>query len=363
MPVLLANPYRSTGLPGLDLPALGVDPSPALQLLSRCTSAAVTPLVDAQPLADRLGVDRLWVKDESQRMGLGSFKALGAAYVIAAEAERRLGGEPWPDDVGNILSDLTYVTASAGNHGMSVAAGAKVFGATSFVVLAEAVPEAFASRLRALEAGVVRSGSDYEESMEHAKGLASERGWSLLSDSSWPGYTEIPRKVMEGYLVMGAEAADQVEAIADPPTHIFLQAGVGGMAASIAAYARHRWGDQPIVVVVEPDRASCLIASVRAGRAIRSDGPASNMGRLDAKEPSLLALDALALDADFFTTIADEEAAETAAVLADHGLRSTPSGVAGVSAVHHAGGMRTDLELDATSRVLAFITEGAEGAS
>ena len=363
MPALLANPWRSTGLPGLDLPALSVNPSPVLELLGRCPSAGVTPLVDSQSLADLLGVDRLWVKDESPRMGLGSFKALGAAYVIASEAERRLGGGSWPDDVGAILGDLTYVTASAGNHGMSVAAGAKVFGAAAVVVLAESVPEAFAVRLRALGAEVVRAGSDYEESMEHAKGLASERGSSLLSDSSWPGYTEVPRLVMEGYLVMGAEAADQLEPFAEIPTHIFLQAGVGGMAASIAAYSRHLWGDQPIIVVVEPDRAACLMASIRAGRAERSDGPVSNMGRLDAKEPSLLALAALALDADFFATISDEEATETVPLLADHGLRSTPSGVAGVSAVQHATRIRTDLELDATSRVLAFVTEGPEDPS
>ena len=244
-------------------------------------------------------------------MGLGSFKALGAAYVIAAEAQRRLAGATWPESVGEMLVDVTYVTASAGNHGMSVAAGAKVFGATAVVVLAEAVPESFAARLRALGATVVREGFDYEASMKVAIGLAASEGWSLLSDSSWPGYTEIPRLVMEGFLVMGAEAADQVEEIGELPTHIFLQAGVGCMAGSIAAYARHRWGDQPVIVVVEPDRAACLMASIRAGRAVRSDGPVSNMGRLDAKEPSLLALAALALDADFFTTISDEEATET----------------------------------------------------
>jgi diaminopropionate ammonia-lyase len=243
---------------------------------------------------------------------------------------------------------------------MSVAAGAKVFGAAAVVVLAEPVPEAFAVRLRSLEAEVVRAGADYEASMEAAAALASDRGWSLLSDSSWPGYTEVPRQVMEGYLAMGVEAADQVDLLGETPTHILLQAGVGGMASSIAAYARHRWGDQPTIVIVEPDRAACLMASIGAGRAERSDGPVSNMGRLDAKEPSLLALASLAVDADFFVTVSDDEAVGTVVLLREHGLTSTPSGAAGVSAIHHAGSLRTDLEVDVDSRVLAFLTEGPE---
>ena len=228
------------------------------------------------------------------------------------------------------------------------------------VVLAEAVPESFAARLRALGATVVREGFDYEASMKVAIGLAASEGWSLLSDSSWPGYTEIPRQVMEGFLVMGAEAADQLEAFAELPTHIFLQAGVGCMAASIAAYARHRWGDQPVIVVVEPDRAACLMASIRAGRAVRSDGPVSSMGRLDAKEPSTLALGALAQDADYFVTISDEESESTVALLGDHGVQSTPSGVAGIAAANWAGAERSELELDGNSRALAFVTEGPE---
>ena len=363
MPTVLANPWRSTGLPDLDMPMPRVDPAPVLELLRWCPKAEQTPLVDSQPLAEAIGVDRLWVKDETQRLGLGSFKALGAAYVIADRARMRSSErDGWPDDVSGLLDGETYVTASSGNHGMSVAAGSRVFGAAAVVVLAEGVPEAFATRLRAFGAEVVRAGSDYDESMAEAVRLAEDRGWSLLTDSSWPDYTEIPLQVMEGYLVMGAEAADEVEAISEAPTHIFLQAGVGGMAASTAAYARHRWGDQPVIVVVEGDRAACLMASVREGRAVRSDGPPSNMGRLDAKEPSILALAALAQDADFFITISDEEAAETTRLLGEHGLTTTPSGAAGLSAVQHAGPNRAEIELDRLSRVLCFATEGLETA-
>ncbi len=361
MPSVLANPWRSTGLPGLDLPMPRVDPSPVLELLRWCPKNRETPLVDSEPIAEAIGVDRLWLKDESQRLGLGSFKALGAAYVIADQARTQLGdGGAWPDDVSALLDGRTYVTASSGNHGMSVAAGSRVFGAAAVVVLADGVPEAFATRLQAFGASVIRAGSDYDESMAEAVRLAEDTGWSLLTDSSWPEYTEIPLQVMQGYLVMGLEAADQVEEIGEVPTHIVLQAGVGGMAASIAAYARHRWGDQPVIVVVEPDRAACLMASIREGRAVRSDGPASNMGRLDTKEPSILALAALAQDADFFVTISDEEALETAEFLDEHGVATTPTGAAGIGAVRHSGRLRPEIELDTLSRVLAFVTEGPE---
>lgn len=196
--------------------------------------------------------------------------------------------------------------------------------------------------------------------MTASRDMAVKEGWTLLSDSSWPGYVEIPRLVMEGYLVMGAEAAGQVEAIASPPTHLFLQAGVGGLAASMAAFARHQWGDDPVVIVVEPERAACLTESIRVGRAVRADGPVSNMGRLDTKEPSYLALVALARDADFFLTISDEEAAETVGLLGDHGIATTPSGAAGIAGLQHSGRHRQDLFLEASSRVLTVVSEGPE---
>jgi diaminopropionate ammonia-lyase len=341
---------------------VSVDAGRVQELLLRCPVAGVTALLDSPDMAAALGVEHLWIKDERDRMGLGSFKALGAAYVIAREADARFEGnwDQTPEAVSGVLTDVTYVTASAGNHGLSLAAGARVFGANAVIVLSVNVPEGFAQRLLQFGARVVREGIDYEESMTASRALAEEQGWTLISDSSWPGYTDIPRTVMEGYLVMGAEAAEQVEAIAHPPTHLFLQAGVGGLAASMAAFARHQWGDDPVIVVVEPDRAPCLAESIRAGRAVRADGPASNMGRLDAKEPSHLALLALARDADLFVTISDEEALDTVRFLDEHGIATTPSGAAGVAGLQHAGRDRQRMLLDGSSRVLTFVSEGLE---
>lgn len=364
MSSMLVNPWRSKGLRGPADADLSVDAGKVQDLLLRCPVAGVTALLDSPEMAAALGVEHLWIKDERDRMGLGSFKALGAAYVIAREADTRFQGN-WdrtPEAVAGALADVTYVTASAGNHGLSVAAGARVFGAKAVVVLSENVPEGFAQRLQRYGALVLREGIDYEESMAASKELAEEEGWTLLSDSSWPGYTDIPRQVMEGYLVIGAEAAEQVEAIAYPPTHLFVQAGIGSLAASIAAFARHQWGDQPVIVVVEPDRAPCLTESIRAGRAVRADGPVSNMGRLDAKEPSHLALIALARDADVFVTVSDEEALDTVRFLDQHGIATTTSGAAGVAGLQHGGRDRQEMFLDGSSRVLTFVSEGPEPA-
>ena len=255
-------------------------------------------------------------------MGLGSFKALGAAYAIAVDARAAGMAPTW----ATALSGRTYVAASAGNHGLSVAAGARVFGATAVIFLAETVPgDLRGAAARSYGARVERAGATYEESMAAAAKAAERNGWVLLSDSSWPGYVELPRRVMEGYLQMIAEAA---EALDEAPTHLFLQAGVGGMAAAVAAYARDRWGEGPTIVIVEPDAAPALFESVRAGRVVETSGPVSSMGRLDCKVPSLLALAGLARDADFFVTISEiRSGGRDGAALGGGGWRRRPPAV------------------------------------
>ena len=283
----------------------------------------------------------VWIKDERARMGLGSFKALGAAYVIARDAQT------------GAARGQTYVTASAGNHGLSVAAGAAAFGANAVIFLADTVPEAFAIRLRGLGADVRRAGETYEASMAAAAETADRNGWILLSDSSWPGYFERPHVLMEGYTALMQEVASQV---ARPPTHIFLQAGVGGLAAACAAYARAAWETEPCIVVVEPEVAPALYASVKSGSVQVTEGPVSSMGRLDCKEPSLIALKGLARDANGFMTISEAEGQAGAEACAKAGLPSTPSGAAGVAgllAMSRAGS--PDLGQDA--HVLVVLSE------
>lgn len=346
---VMKNPHRRGDRLALNAPFPSTDAARVAALLGQCPSAGETPLATAEGLAP---VASLWIKDERARMNLGSFKALGAAYVIAREAVDTAG-----DAAGrNSLSGRTYVTASAGNHGMSVAAGARAFGAEAVVYIAETVPESFAERLRAQGARVAREGADYAASMAAAFAAAEREGWTLLSDSSWDGYTEAPYILMEGYLQMADEATRQCP---QAPTHVFLQAGVGGLAGAMAAYVRKHWGDAPTIVVVEPEAAPALMNSVAAGKAVYADGPDSIMGRLDCKEPSLIALNGLARDADYFVTMTDDEVTGHLPALAAAGFETTASGGAGVAAVM-APDLRGELGVDTTSRVLCILSEEPE---
>jgi len=338
------NPFVRSGL---DLPAPDPisDARDVTALLTKCPAHQTTPLHDAPSLAQHCGVARISIKDERDRMGLGSFKALGAAHAIARDAAAAVQGDAWQ----TALAGRTYVTASAGNHGLSVAAGARIFGARAIVYLSATVPEAFADRLGAKGAEVVRAGTNYEESMQAAEAAAQAQGDTLLSDSAWEGYTALPLRVMEGYLQLAAEAATQCPA---PPTHILLQAGVGGFAAAVAAHARASWGDKPEIIVVEPDAAPALYASIAAGAPVTTEGPVSDMGRLDCKTPSLIGLRGLARDADSFVLISEDEAAHGIATLKEHGFSTSTSGGAGLAA------LITGLALPRDAHVLAFLTEG-----
>jgi diaminopropionate ammonia-lyase len=336
---------RPAPLSGLDdIPMPSREALRAQTLVARCPVAAQTPLESSVAIATEAGVQDVWIKDERGRMGLGSFKALGAAYVIACDAQDA--------DV----SARTYVTASAGNHGISVAAGASAFGAASVVYIAQTVPESFAARLEAEGAQVERAGETYEQSLQAAEQAAEANGWDLLSDGSWHGYTARPHRLMEGYTVLMAEAIAQLP---DAPTHIFLQAGVGGLACACAALARQAWGDGPRIVVVEPDAAPALFGSIKAGEAVESAGPVSDMGRLDCKMPSLIALKGLARDADVYALISEEEGQAGAGLAMVAGLASTPSGAAGIAALAALDtDQRAGLGLTAQSRVLCILSEG-----
>lgn len=307
------------------------------------------------PLLER--ASRPWtvqIKDETGRMGLGAFKALGGIYAVARLC---LGSHPLEDVTLDAIckkaKGKTFVCASAGNHGMAVARGAQIFGASARIHLAETVPQGFESRLQAVGAEVVRSGANYEESVAAAIADAEANGFVHLADGSWPGYTEPPRLVMEGYTVLAEELRQTFTAGNEWPTHVFLQAGVGGMAAAVAHMIRKNWAVQPQIIVVEPEAAPCLRAAVKAGMVVDVQGPASNMGRLDCKTASLLAFEVLRETADAFITISDEEAESAADSLAAMNVpATTPSGAAGF-----AGLLR--LNPPASARPLVVLSEGS----
>jgi diaminopropionate ammonia-lyase len=324
------------------------DATAVARLLSLCPVHAPTPLRRLDAAAQQLGIVSLCIKDERSRMGLGSFKALGAAYAIASLAAGKVKNNDW----GTALAGHVFITASAGNHGLSVAAGARIFGARAIIYLAHSVPEPFAQRLRAAGADVVRAGDTYEDSLVAAENAAEAGDGTLLSDGSWPGYVTLPTLVMEGYLQLAVEAADQIDS---PPTHILLQAGVGGLAAAVAAYARVVWGDAPEIIVVEPEAAPALIASIKAQEIVTTSGPVSQMGRLDCKTPSMVALAGLVRDANIFVTVTEQEATDAVTYLGRHGIATTPSGGAGVAAL-----LARRPVLGADARVLAIVSEGPE---
>ena len=294
--------------------------------------------MSVKKLAKSVGIAEIHGKDERDRMKLGSFKALGAAYVIASDASE--------GDVKN----TTYVTASAGNHGLSVAAGASAFGAQAVVYLSHTVPEDFAIRLSEIGASVVRAGDNYEASMLAAQKAATDNNWVLLSDSSWDGYFKRPWRLMEGYTVMAAEIIQEMVHV---PSHIYLQAGVGGMAGAMAACFRNAWGDVPIITVVEPAYAPALTNSIVEGKFVSTSGPVSDMGRLDCKEASLIALAGLSRDANSFVTLTEKECLDAIKVLPKYNLDTSSSGGAGIAAM-----MMSDLPTDA--RVLCILSEGPD---
>lgn len=277
-------------------------------------------------------------KDETGRMGLGAFKALGAPYAVA-----RILEEEWRTQTGEdtlqspagkaFAASKTFVCASAGNHGMGVAAGARHAGAKARIHLAETVPESFAERLRALGATVVRSGAVYEDSVAAASSDAETTGDILLADGTWPGYTEIPKWVMEGYCVIAEELREDFETTGQWPTHVYLQAGVGGLAAAMAHMIRLNWAAQPELIVVEPEAATCLQDSHKAGQPTQAIGPESNMGRLDCKDPSIVAWSVLERCDVRYATLSEQEGAAAAEHVTALGIPTTPSGAAGYGAL------------------------------
>jgi diaminopropionate ammonia-lyase len=342
-----------------------------LAFLDACPAHRPTPLHSLDDLARDLGLAAVQIKDESHRMGLGSFKALGGAYAVFAlardMAEAALGRRPAPveltsDEVKASVSDLVVACATAGNHGMSVAAAARQLGCRAVVYISHTVPVDFETRLAAIGAEVVRNGDDYEASLDAVRRECNAQGWRLIADTAQEGYTEVPLTIMRGYLAMAAEAADQCEQRGGPPTHIFLQAAVGGLAGSIGGYFLDRYQDAPPrVIVVEPEGAPCLLESARAGRMLTIEGGPTVLGRLDCKEPSLLGLQLLSANAFAFTTIIDEEAFEAMRVADGCGLEIGESGAAGLGALLSAAvdaDQRPALGLDQESRVLLVASEG-----
>ncbi|RDE07817.1 diaminopropionate ammonia-lyase [Pelagibacterium lacus] len=376
MLVLNTHPDYRQPLEAADAGLLGVAQAEEVErFLTYRENHRPTPLVALPGLASELEIGALHLKDESQRLGLGSFKALGGSYAVIrlalAAAAARLGrpvdiSELSSPDVRAVTSTLFVACATDGNHGRSVALGAQMVGARAVIFLHAGVSSQREQSIAALGAEIVRVDGNYDFSVAEASRVSAENGWTVVSDTSWPGYEEIPGLVMQGYTALLQEAR---RALDQPPTHVFIQSGVGGIAAAMAGYLSLVHGaHRPFLVVVDPERAACLFESARAGRLVKVAPTAPTvMAMLECFEPSLVAWRILSRAADAFMTVGEDDAVRTMNRLArpqgeDPAIVAGESGGAGLAGVMRVAAdprLRALVGLTAQSRVLVVNTEGA----
>jgi len=332
-----------------------------------------TPLRELTTFAQSLGVRQLLYKDESNRFGLGSFKALGGAYAVlryvAETLTARLGVAVTPSAVrkGEFETEaasITVATATDGNHGRSVAWGAKLAGCVCKIYIHAQVSTGREQAMAAFGADVIRIDGDYDESVRLAAAESSKHGWQVISDTSYEGYQEVPSHVMAGYTLMVREILDQTDL---PPTHVIVQAGVGGLAAAICAAFWVALGtDRPRFIVTESKHAACIISSARSG--VATSVPIEKetiMAGLSCGEISMIAWEVLSRGVNAVATIGDEAVPAYMRELAKLGIEAGECAVPGIitlSAIVSQPELATSLKIDSTSRVLVFGCEGATDA-
>lgn len=327
-----------------------------------------TPLVAAPALAARFGVGRVLVKDESNRYGLPSFKMLGASWAAYCLLVDRLGHVPTWDTIDELaaafapLAPLELVTATDGNHGRAVARVARLLGLGARVFVAEGTAPVRIAAIESEGATVEEVDGDYDAAVARSASLAAAAGQRalLVSDTSWEGYVDGPRRVIEGYDTIFAEVDAALAAGGLPePDAVVIPVGVGALAAAAVVHYRLGPGSGPVLVAVEPEGADCFLESVLAGQRTTVRGPHhSMMVGLNCGTPSLVAWPLISAGFDWCVTVADDLAASAMRWLAAEGIVSGETGAAataGLGALTEAGvaGLGPD------STVLVLSTEGA----
>ncbi len=342
----------------------------------RGLARAATPLVALPDLAHRLGVAQVSVKDESVRSPLASFKALGAPIALVRQLLRLHPGiDPAAVLSGRYAAQLqgyTVVSATDGNHGRALAAAAQDAGCACVIVLHAHVSAEREQAIARFGARIVRIAGNYDESVHEAARLAAANGWQVVSDTSYAGYEDIPRDVMQGYGTIAAELIEQTGARAGQPgafTHVFLQGGVGGLAAGVAATLwEYQGAARPCCIVVEPAQADCLMQSALQGRPARATGSVDSvMAGLACGDTSPLAWRFLDPGIDHFLTVEDSAAIAAMRTLAAGSAQDVPivageSGAAGLAALQvlqSDPALAAQAGLDAQARVLLINSEGA----
>lgn len=337
-----------------------------------------TPLISLQSLAEKLQVKSIYLKDESKRFGLNAFKVLGASYAIANEIGRKIGKEITELSAESILSedtkekigDITFVTATDGNHGRGVAWTAKQLGQKAVVYMPKGSALERLENIRAEGADAEITDMNYDDAVRLAQKMAEEKGWIVVQDTAWEGYEDIPRWIMQGYTTMGHEIMEQIP---EKPTHIFLQAGVGSMAGAMTGFFSNLYKeDKPIIVIVEPAKADCLFQTAKA-----DDGKLHNvtgdmdtiMAGLACGEPCTIGWDVLKGYADAFIRCPEYAAADGMRILASpaKGDTAVTAGESGAAAFGCMANILMDenlaewkklLKLDENAKILCISTEG-----
>lgn len=334
-----------------------------------------TPLADLKNLANKLGVGSVFVKDESKRFSLNAFKVLGCSFAIGQIIARKLGttidelsyDKIISDDMRKALGEVTFVTATDGNHGRAVAYTASKLRQKSVVYMPAGSSQERLENIKMFGADASITDLNYDDTVRLAKSAADKNSWILTQDTAFDGYETIPTWIMQGYTTTAHEIAAQ---LSEMPTHVFLQAGVGSMAGAITAYFAARYGDdRPIITIVEPDKADCIYRTAKAndGHLHTVTGNMDTiMSGLSCGEPCTIGWNILHDYADNFVSLPDSVAENGMRILAypdgdDEPIISGESGAVTVGLLAEIAKnqeLRDMLKLDANSRILCFSTEG-----
>ena len=310
-----------------------------------------TPLISLNKLSETLKVNKIFYKDESKRFHLKSFKALGGAYAV----EKIIKGND-----KKVIS-----TATAGNHGRSVAWGSQKNGLDCKIYISEFVSETRAKVMRNFGADVIRVKGNYEDSLNECIEQSNKNNWQIVQDVAWENYKLVPKLTMAGYSVMMREISKQIKN--EKISHVILQAGVGGMAAAMVAGIARYLDYIPQIIIVEPDSAACVLESIKTGKIEKiSIEKESIMGGMSCGEVSLVPWEILKNSVNFCVTISDDYISKTVKYLANKGFSdekiiggecSTP-GIASLVGLNNDHEIRKKINLNENSNILLFGCEG-----
>ena len=323
----------------------------AYKTISNWDNYSLTPLISLNKLNDKLKLNKIFYKDESKRFHLKSFKALGGAYAV----EKIIKGND-----KKVIS-----TATAGNHGRSVAWGSQKNNLECKIFISEFVSESRAEVMRSFGADVIRVKGNYEDSLNECIKQSKKNNWQIVQDVAWEDYKLVPKLTMAGYSVMMKEVSEQITS--EKISHVILQAGVGGMAAAMVAGIARYLDHIPQIIIVEPDSAACVLESIKKGKIEKiSIEKESIMGGMSCGEVSLVPWEILKNSVHFCVTVSDDYISKTVKYLANKefseekiigGECSTP-GIASLIGLNNDHEIKKKISLNENSNVLLFGCEG-----